>query len=104
MHVIVTHSNADFDAVASMLGAWILYPDAIPVLPPTINRNVRDFVTLYENELPFLRQEDLERKPIDRLTVVDTQHIPDLKKIGRNVAIHIIDHHELQPSPPRTPP
>ena len=44
MHVIVTHSNADFDAIASMLAARILYPDAVPVLPPMLNRNVRDFV------------------------------------------------------------
>ena len=80
MHIIVTHPNADFDAVASLLGAWHLYPDAVPVLPPTLNRNVRDFVTLYQNKLPFLRQSELERNPVYRLTVVDTQHNPDIKK------------------------
>lgn len=101
MHIIVTHPNADFDAVASLLGTWYLYPEAIPVLPPTLNRNVRDFVTLYENKLPFLHQRELGRKSIDRLTVVDTQHIPDLKKLKPDVRIHVIDHHELQePAPP----
>ena len=60
MHIIATHSNADFDAVASLLGAWHLYPDAIPILPSTLNRNVRDFVTLYEDQLPFMQQGDLE--------------------------------------------
>ncbi len=101
MHIIVTHSNADFDAVASLLGAWHLYPDAAPVLPPTLNRNVRDFVTLYRNKLPFLHQNELDRSPIDRLTVVDTQHIPDLKKLKPDAPLHIIDHHELhEPSPP----
>jgi len=94
MHMIVTHPNADFDAVASLLGAWLLYSDAVPVLPPTLNRNVRDFVTLYENKLPFLHQNELGRESIDRLTVVDTQHIPDYKKLKPNIPIHIIDHHE----------
>lgn len=101
MHVIVTHPNADFDAVASLLGAWHLYPDATPVLPPTLNRNVRDFVTLYGKKLPFVHQSELERKPIQRLTVVDTQHIPDLKKLAPNLSIHIIDHHDLHQSPPK---
>jgi tRNA nucleotidyltransferase (CCA-adding enzyme) len=100
MHIIVTHPNADFDAVASLLGAWYLYPEAVPVLPPTLNRNVRDFVTLYENKLPFLHQRELGRKLIDRLTVVDTQHIPDVKKLKPDARIHIIDHHELhEPAP-----
>jgi tRNA nucleotidyltransferase (CCA-adding enzyme) len=101
MHVIATHTNADFDAVASLLGAWHLYPEAIPLLPPTLNRNVRDFITLYGDKLPFIHQHELERKAINRLTLVDTQHLPDLKKVRAGAAIHIIDHHEAhQPPPP----
>jgi tRNA nucleotidyltransferase (CCA-adding enzyme) len=41
--VILTHNNADFDAVASLLAASKLYPDSVPVLPPRQNRNVVDF-------------------------------------------------------------
>ncbi len=100
MHLIVTHVNADFDAVASLLGAWHLYPDAVPMLPPTLNRNVRDFVTLYGNTLPFVRQNELGRKAITRLTLVDTQHIPKLKRLQPDVTLHIIDHHELHKSVP----
>jgi tRNA nucleotidyltransferase (CCA-adding enzyme) len=100
MHVIVTHSNADFDAVASLLGAWRLYPEAIPVLPNTLNRNVRDFVTLYENQLPFVRLNELSREPIKRITLVDSQHVPSLKGVVKKPQLHIIDHHELQTPPP----
>lgn len=100
MHVICTHSNADFDAVASLLGAWRLYPEAIPVLPNTLNRNVRDFVVLYENQLPFVRFNELGRDPIDRLTIVDSQQIPTLKDLAEDLKLHIIDHHELHQSPP----
>ena len=100
MHIIVTHSNADFDAVASLLGAWRLYPDAVPVLPNTVNRNVRDFITLYESQLPFVHLHELERQSISRLTVVDTQQIPAFKNIAADAQLHIIDHHDLHPSLP----
>lgn len=94
MHAIVTHPNADFDAVASLLGAWHLYPEATPVLPPTLNRNVRDFVTLYGNKLPFLRQSELGREPIDQVTLVDTQQLPQLKNLKSTIKLYIIDHHD----------
>lgn len=101
MHIIVTHANADFDAVASLLGAWRLYPEAMPILPNSLNRNVRNFVTLYESELPFVHLNELERKPINRLTIVDNQQIPALKGLQPDALVHIIDHHELhQPPPP----
>ena len=47
MRVIQTHENADFDAVASLLAAHKLFPEATPVLPRRVNRNVRHFVNLY---------------------------------------------------------
>jgi tRNA nucleotidyltransferase (CCA-adding enzyme) len=101
MHIIVTHPNADFDAIASLLGASRLYPEAVPVLPNTLNRNVRDFITLYENQLPFVQFNELERKPITRLTLVDTQQTPSLKRLASDAYLHIIDHHDLsQPPPP----
>lgn len=100
MHVIFTHSNADFDAVASLLGAWHLYQKSVPVLPPTLNRNVRDFVTLYESKLPFIRYNDLSREPIDQLTLVDTQQIPRLKNLDPKAKLQIIDHHDLHQSLP----
>jgi tRNA nucleotidyltransferase (CCA-adding enzyme) len=103
MHVIATHTNADFDAVASLLGAWYLYPDARPVLPPTLNRNVRDFVTLYENMLPFTHMNELGRTMITRLTLVDTQQIPyNIRNLAEPLSLHIIDHHYdvNQPTPP----
>lgn len=100
MHVIVTHPNADFDAAASLLGAWHLYPEAVPLLPPTLNRNVRDFITLYQNKLPFVHQNELEREPVTRLTLVDTQNMPSLKNLQPDADIHIIDHHEPHRPPP----
>ena len=72
--LILTHENTDFDGLASQLAAWKLYPQAKPVLPRRPNRNLRDFLTLYWDELPFVRYEDLARRAdVDRIILVDTQ-------------------------------
>jgi tRNA nucleotidyltransferase (CCA-adding enzyme) len=91
--VIVTHDNTDFDALASMLGAAKIYAGALPVLPPRLNRNVRNFLTLCWDELPFILVEDLPKAPIGRAIVVDSQFLPSLKGMKDNISVHFIDHH-----------
>jgi tRNA nucleotidyltransferase (CCA-adding enzyme) len=41
--VITTHINADFDALASLLAAQKLYPDARVVFPGSQEKNLRTF-------------------------------------------------------------
>jgi tRNA nucleotidyltransferase (CCA-adding enzyme) len=93
--LIVTHENTDFDALASLLGAAKLYPEATPVLPRRLNRNVRDFLTLCWDQLPFVRVEDLPKAPIARLIVVDSQTAPVLKSVDEKTPTLFIDHHPL---------
>ncbi|HID87882.1 MAG TPA: CBS domain-containing protein [Anaerolineae bacterium] len=95
MEVILTHENTDFDAIAAMLGAAKLYPKAYPVVPRQPNRNVRDFLTLYWEELPFVRLEDLPRRPIKRAILVDTQRVTKIRGLRKDTEIRIIDHHPL---------
>ncbi|TEU18837.1 MAG: CBS domain-containing protein, partial [Anaerolineales bacterium] len=95
MEVILTHENTDFDALASLLGAWKLYPDAIPVLPRRPNRNLRHFLTLYWDELPFVRADDLPHRRIERVILVDTQALTQLKGMSSRTKVLIIDHHAL---------
>ena len=106
MHLIVTHDNADFDAIASLLGAAKLYPGAVPAIPRRINRNVRDFLHLYWDEFPFLRPQDVPtQKPVrvTRVTLVDSQHFPSLKGVDEKTRFHVIDHHALSKDlPPGT--
>ena len=49
--LIVTHANADFDALGAALAARRLYPDAVIRLPGGVNRNVRAFLSLHAEEL-----------------------------------------------------
>lgn len=96
MEVILTHENTDFDGLASLLAAKKLYPEAVPVLPRRLNRNLRHFLTLYLDEFPFVAIDDLPRQRIHRVILVDTQSMTTLKGMGpwtREVCI--IDHHPL---------
>jgi tRNA nucleotidyltransferase (CCA-adding enzyme) len=106
MHLIVTHDNADFDAVGSLLGAAKLYAGAVPMLPRRINRNVHDFLNLYWDEFPFVWPQDLNLAKTDRvvrLTVVDSQHIPSVRGLDEDTQLQVIDHHDLgRDMPPGT--
>jgi tRNA nucleotidyltransferase (CCA-adding enzyme) len=99
--IILTHTNTDFDALASLLAAARLYPDAVPVLVGTQNRNLRDFLALHKDELPFVRASDLPLRHIDGVILVDTQQMPPLegklpRLIRRDLPVTIIDHHPLE--------
>ena len=97
--VITTHINADFDALASMLAASKLYPDATLVFPGSQEKNLRNF---FLNSVSYLfnfakvRQVDLDH--IKRLILVDTRQKNRIGKFARlagknGVEIHIYDHH-----------
>jgi tRNA nucleotidyltransferase (CCA-adding enzyme) len=96
VQLILTHENTDFDGLASQLAAWKLYPQAKPVLPRRPNRNLRDFLTLYWDELPYTRYEDLPRRmEVERIILVDTQTLITPRGMSDDTAVQIIDHHPL---------
>jgi tRNA nucleotidyltransferase (CCA-adding enzyme) len=100
MHIILTHEQADFDALASLLGAHLTNEVATPVLPRKLNRNVRAFITLYGMELPFVDPRDLPNEPIDKVTLVDTQSMISVKGMQANAQIQVIDHHPSREESP----
>lgn len=99
--VILTHERTDFDALASLLGASLLNPAALPVLPARMNRNVRDFVSLYKNQFPFVHARELPRQPINRIILVDTRSANLPKGVRAETMWFIIDHHT--PTPDASP-
>jgi tRNA nucleotidyltransferase (CCA-adding enzyme) len=103
MDVITTHTNADFDSLASMLAAKKIYPHAVLVFPGSQERSVRDFFihsTLYVLEVERMKHIDLNE--VRRLILVDTRQISRIGKfaeiVGKpGVEIHIYDHHPPSP-------
>lgn len=95
MRLILTHENADFDAVAAQLAAHKLDSAAIPVLPRRINNNVQEFINLYRSVLPHVTVADLPRGTVESVTVVDTQSVVTVKGMRPQTPAYIIDHHPL---------
>jgi len=97
--IITTHINADFDALASMIAASKLYPEATLVFPGSQEKNLRNFF-LYSTSYIFnfikIREVDLDH--VKRLIIVDTRQksrIGNFSEIvgKEDVEIHIYDHH-----------
>jgi tRNA nucleotidyltransferase (CCA-adding enzyme) len=93
--IVLTHENADFDSIAALVGAAKLYPDALPVLPRRVNRNIVHFLALYGAELGVVTIDDMPRKRIQRVILVDTQAMVTLRGMSDDMRVDIIDHHPL---------
>ena len=102
MQVILTHEQADFDAVASLLGAALLQKDSTAVLPMVMNRNVKSFIHLYAADLPFVTLEELPKTSIDSVTLVDTQSLVTLKGMNKDTRVYVIDHHQKKEDQPES--
>jgi len=99
--IITTHVNSDFDAIASMLAAQKLYPDAKVVFPGSSEKNSRDF---FVNSMVYLFNmgsiKSIDFESICRLILVDTRQAsrigPFAEILNRpNLDIHIYDHHPI---------
>ena len=93
MLLILTHENSDFDAVASQLAAQKLYPEGLPLLARRVNRNVKQFMALYWDSLPFMRMEEWKRQRVDQVVLVDTQSVPGVRGLKPDTTVCVIDHH-----------
>ena len=96
MDVIATHSNADFDGLASMIAAHKLFPEAQLVLPAGGQEAVRNFLAVHDLDISKLKDIDLSQ--ITRLVLVDTQdpdRIGALKSCIENPTVEVVvfDHH-----------
>ncbi|RME08417.1 MAG: CBS domain-containing protein, partial [Anaerolineae bacterium] len=102
MRIILTHEQTDFDALASLLGAHLLDPEALPVLPRRPNRNVRAFLNIYGADLPFVDPKDLPNEKIDLIYLVDTQSLISVKGAHKGTRVRVLDHHQRRDDLPDT--
>jgi tRNA nucleotidyltransferase (CCA-adding enzyme) len=92
MDFVLTHEQADFDAIAALYAAALI-GDIKAVLPRRVNRNVKAFITLYGLDSAFLDPRDLPEGSIESVTLVDTQSLVTLKGMGKETKIRVFDHH-----------
>lgn len=98
MQIVATHKNTDFDALASLIGATLLYPGAVAVCPRTLNPNVKRFVAIHKNSFNMMMADELDSEKVDQLIVVDTNcwdrvDLMDSVQKKKDLEIVLWDHH-----------
>ena len=97
MKAIIAHPNLDFDALASMVAAQKLYPDAVLVTVGKLRSCVRDFIAMHGDFIEIKNY--INKNDIDTLIMVDTRsqkRLPPYDKVLKNDGIKVIvyDHHD----------
>ena len=101
--IITGHASADFDAIAAMLAASKLYPDAELVQPTLIMRHeTHPLLDGLRENFGFRTAREYDLSQVELLVVVDTKRadrIPHVEEVlgKEGVAIHIYDHHPTTP-------
>jgi tRNA nucleotidyltransferase (CCA-adding enzyme) len=100
MVVITTHTNADFDSLASMVAALHLYPEAKLVFPGAAESVLRRFMEGNRERLPpILPLKELEAGEVERLVCVDLSNkermgpLAQLLKRRPPLPLDVFDHH-----------
>lgn len=97
MKAIISHPNLDFDALASMVAAQKLYPDAVLVTVGKPATKVKDFMVLYGSFIEVRNY--IAKRDIDMLIMVDTRsrkRLLDFEKVleNENLKVIVYDHHD----------
>ncbi len=98
MDIITTHKGSDFDALASLVAATLVYPGASPVLPASINGNLKAFLSIHKDLFDFYAPGDINADRVKRLIVVDTHSWERLEGLDslrgkEDLEIIVWDHH-----------
>jgi len=102
MEIIVSHTALDFDGLAAMVAANMLYPQAVKVFSGTLSPNVKRFMGLYKDLIDISQPHDIDLNNVTKMIVVDTANANRLDRLKELAAqpgmrIEIYDHHPPMP-------
>ena len=101
LDIITSHNSLDFDGLASMVAATKLFPTAIPVIPGTLSKNVRQFMGLYKDSLVFRTPGEINLDDVEKVILVDTRNLGRLGSLReleeRDCEYIVYDHHPDTP-------
>lgn len=87
--LITCHSNADFDALASLMGASLLFPDAYLVFPGTQEKMVQElYDDVAQHFFSFVAIKSIDYAEVERLVVLDTQSMDRVSHIKPLLRAH----------------
>lgn len=91
VHIVTTHTNTDFDALASMVAASFVYPGAVRVAPSHVQPAVREFLAVHWDLLQLKPRKSVDVSGVDQLIVTDTSNWERLDGMQ-----HLADRDDLQ--------
>ncbi|MCK5848982.1 MAG: CBS domain-containing protein, partial [Caldisericia bacterium] len=99
--ICISHSYADFDAIATTIAATKLYPGSIPVINQSTENEVQRFLAIYKDYFNFVQLQDISFENIEQIVLTDTQDIEKIRPLQvelkkRDIEIIIYDHHPLE--------
>ncbi len=102
LHIVTTHKQADFDALASTIAVTLLCPGAVGVVPSATNRNVEQFLSTHKTAFNLVLPKEVDFQAVTELTVVDTNQWHRLDRMDRlkardDLRINLWDHHMSSP-------
>jgi len=100
MLIATTHKNTDFDGLASVIAATLVYPGCIGVVPKMTNRNVEQFLSTHKTAFNLILPHEVPHDKVKKLVVVDTnqwQRLDRLEKLAdrHDLEIDLWDHHMM---------
>lgn len=98
MIIATTHKNTDFDALASVIGATLLYPNCTGVVPRMTNKNVEQFLSTHKTAFKLILPHEVVHDQVTKLVVVDTDMWSRLDRMEKlkdrkDLEIDLWDHH-----------
>ena len=98
MLIATTHKNTDFDALASVIAATLLYPGCIGVVPKMTNKNVEQFLSTHKTAFNLVLPNEIDHDKVSNLIVVDTDQWHRLDRMNKlrnreTLEIDLWDHH-----------
>jgi len=102
VRLVITHEQPDFDALASVALATVLYPGAIGAVGGQLDGNLEEWLRLYRDQVALVAAESVNLAQVTSLVVVDTA---ERGRVGRfapllaQVPVTVYDHHPAPSDP-----
>lgn len=97
MKVIITHTNADFDALAGMVACNKLYDDSVLLFPGSIERNLREYIEENKKKLPeIVSLKSFNFNDVEEVILVDVgskQRLGTISNLIEGKKVSLFDHH-----------
>lgn len=98
MQIATTHKNTDFDGLASVIAATIIYPGCVGVIPKAVNSNVGQFLSTHKTAFNIILPNEVDPEQITKLIVVDANQWNRLDRMDKlqnkpDLKIDLWDHH-----------